>query len=481
MGVKFPSRKTLSILIYVYKMENMRMTELRALARERELRGYSKLRKAELIAFLRDNERNQPTRTPPRPVQSGAPLGGSVPRTHQELSSPTDTVIPLTKRQHKHKGAKDTKLAKKFVDLNSEINALKLQMEELKEKISHASKSAHSSFKRKKIRTMKREVDKISAALEKSEACLESMRVPKDPVSGVPLKLHPRSRPKHIEVKIAELNKKIRRAKGARNKQCLIARRETLCAELNWGPRRLEGAFGGAYRRYRIDGLTGMDPDTFFNRVRSFLFNLLRRESRTGAVHSQSTTWIRFRKDGEMVELAFNSRMLNVYSLSNMNEIVNAMISHMKQQIENPALSDSKFVFDEVVNMDVNFYRLNLMRGSSYLPLPDWLARKKATINPKNSDLECSKWAVIAAMRWEEIGKNPEQIAKLKRFENDFDWTGVGFPVSFRTIKRFESQNQISMNVLAVEDRQIYICRKGGDYDRVVNLMLKLRTIISTM
>ena len=155
-----------------------------------------------------------------------------------------------------------------------------------------------------------------------------------------------------------------------------------------------------------------------------------------------------------------------------MNEIVNAMIFHMKQQIKNPALSDSKFVFDDVLHMDVNFHRLNLTSGSSYLPLPDWLARKKAIINPKNSDLECFKWAVIAAMRWEEIGKNPEQITKFKRFKNDFDWTGVGFPVSFRTIKRFESQNQILTNVLAVEDRQIYICRKGEDYDRVVNLML---------
>ena len=35
-------------------MENMRMTELRALTRECELRGYSKLRKAELITFLRE-------------------------------------------------------------------------------------------------------------------------------------------------------------------------------------------------------------------------------------------------------------------------------------------------------------------------------------------------------------------------------------------------------------------------------------------
>ena len=196
------------------------------------------------------------------------------------------------------------------------------------------------------------------------------------------------------------------------------------------------------------------------------------KESRTVAMRPQAMTWIRFRKDGEMVELAFSSRMLNVYNLSDMNEIVNAMITHMKQLIENPALLDSKFVFDEIIHMDVNFHRLNLMRGSSYLPLPDWLARKKAIINPKNSDLECFKWAVIAAIRWEEIGKNPYRITKLKRLENNFDWTGVGFPVSFRTIKRFDSQNQISINVLAVEDRQIYICRKGGDYDHVVNLML---------
>ena len=27
--------------------------------------------------------------------------------------------------------------------------------------------------------------------------------------------------------------------------------------ELSWGPKELEGAFGGAYRRYRIDGIEG--------------------------------------------------------------------------------------------------------------------------------------------------------------------------------------------------------------------------------
>ena len=122
------------------------------------------------------------------------------------------------------------------------------------------------------------------------------------------------------------------------------------------GARQLEGAFDGAYRRYRIDGMPGMDLDTFFSRVRRFLIDLLKKESRTGAVRTQTTTWIRFRKDGELVELAFTSRMVNVYNLSNLGEIVNEMIAHMKQQIENPALSNSRFVFDEVLQMDVDFH-----------------------------------------------------------------------------------------------------------------------------
>ena len=144
----------------------------------------------------------------------------------------------------------------------------------------------------------------------------------------------------------------------------------------------------------------------------------------------------------------------------------------MKEQIENPALSNSRFVFDEVVFTNVDFHQLNLTRGSSYLPLPDWLAHKKAIINPKNEDQECFKWAVIAAMRWEEINNNPERISKLKRFEKDFDWSEIGFPVSVKDIKKFESRNQISINLLAMEGKQIYICRKGGNYECIINLMI---------
>ena len=145
-----------------------------------------------------------------------------------------------------------------------------------------------------------------------------------------------------------------------------------------------------------------MDYDTFFSRIKSQLIIALKKaKARSNKV--QTTTWISFRKDDELVRLAFNSRMMEVHSLSEINEIANEMIAHMKIQIENPALLNSRFVFEEVLFMDIDFQQLNLMRGSSYIPLPDWLADEKAIINPHNKDQEYFKWAVIEASRWEQI------------------------------------------------------------------------------
>ena len=184
------------------------------------------------------------------------------------------------------------------------------------------------------------------------------------------------------------------------------------------------------------------------------------------------TVWIRFIKDDNRVELTFNSRMMNVHRASDLEQIVDEMVVHMEAQIENPALLNSRFRFDEVLFLDTNFHWLNLTGGSSYLPLPDWLPRKKAIINPQNDDEECFKWVVIAALRWTDIKSHPEQISNLKEFSNDYNWSGLKFPVSIKDINVFEMNNDISVNVLSVEDKDIYICRKGRPTLREINLML---------
>ena len=184
---------------------------------------------------------------------------------------------PLTKRQLKQRRNRDSKLAKKFVSPNAEISNLKSQIGTLEDKITKASKSTNAGFKRKKIRSMKREADKIDEKLRESEKKLKLVepRVPKDPISRsrgggfapAPLKLHPPNRNKCIEAKTAEIDKKIRRAKKNKIRSALIAKRDKLMEEVdfesNWGPVQLQRAFNNAYRSYRIAGYQGIDPGTF--------------------------------------------------------------------------------------------------------------------------------------------------------------------------------------------------------------------------
>ena len=149
----------------------------------------------------------------------------------------------------------------------------------------------------------------------------------------------------------------------------------------------LERAFGRAYRSYRVKGKPKMDYHTFFIRVREGLIELISRElNNRNSAKIQTSIWIRFTKDDDVVNIAFNSLMVNVYRGSDLDQIVDGMIAHMKFQIENPVLLILRFAFDKVLHLDVNFHQLNLTRGRSYAPLPDYIANRKAVINPQNDD-----------------------------------------------------------------------------------------------
>ena len=140
-----------------------------------------------------------------------------------------------------------------------------------------------------------------------------------------------------------------------------------------------------------------MDIDTFFDWIRQNLIDLMNRElTDLGSARVQTTASIRSIQaleddfgniiGSDRVDIAFSSRMTEIYQGSDLNEIIDEMLAYMRTQIENPALTNSRFVFDEVLFLDVNFHQLDLTRDSSYINLPDWIANKKAVINPKNEN-----------------------------------------------------------------------------------------------
>ena len=209
-----------------------------------------------------------------------------------------------------------------------------------------------------------------------------------------------------------------------------------------WTLKEREQAFNGAYRSYKVNGRPKMDVETFFNHIREKLIDLIKQEPTVlNSARVQMTTWIRFIKDDDPVELAFNGRMTDVHQGSDLDQIVDGMIPHMMKQIENPVLLNSRFRFNEVLFVDINFHWLNLTRGNSYLPLSDWLAQKKAIINPQSDDEECFKWGVIAALRWEDIKSHPEQISNFREFSNNYNWSGLKFSVAIKDINIFEMNN----------------------------------------
>ena len=70
------------------------------------------------------------------------------------------------------------------------------------------------------------------------------------------------------------------------------------------------------------------------------------------------------------------------------------------------------------------------------------------------------------------IDSHSERISKLRHYESEFHWIGMKYPVSVKDISKFETTNRIRVNVLALNGRTPYICRKGADYERSVNLMI---------
>ena len=70
---------------------------------------------------------------------------------------------------------------------------------------------------------------------------------------------------------------------------------------------------------------------------------------------------------------------------------------------------------------------------ATYIPLPKFLAAKKAIINLKNEDDECFKWAITRALN--PVEKNSERIDKeLRETSKILNWKGLKFPVKLSDI-----------------------------------------------
>ena len=108
----------------------------------------------------------------------------------------------------------------------------------------------------------------------------------------------------------------------------------------------------------------------------------------------------------------------------------------------------SGWVFHSVKSLQINVYKYNQLKGSSYIALPKMIQNKKACLNIQNKDEKCFLYCIIAH---DNPVKNIERENMLKKHVDKYDSSGINYPMALSQIPKFEKQNNKSINVYAHE------------------------------
>ena len=150
------------------------------------------------------------------------------------------------------------------------------------------------------------------------------------------------------------------------------------------------------------------------------------------------------------------------------------MIKEILEKLANYQKNCSGWYFKEVISLGIHTVYYKPMKGESYIPLPDFLMRKKAIINMENKDNKCFLWSVLRYLH--PTQKHSSRLTDLRKHENDLNFKGIDFPVKLKDISKFENQNPDlpGINVFSVDDNnKIYPLRLNEkDCQKTIDLFL---------
>ena len=99
---------------------------------------------------------------------------------------------------------------------------------------------------------------------------------------------------------------------------------------------------------------------------------------------------------------------------------------------------------DHCIKLYLNIAKYEPLKGSSYIPLPETLANKKAIINVKNDDNKCLEWALKFALY--PAKSNACNKYSYTKYGN-LNMNNVDFPTPISQIPKVEKQNNLAINV----------------------------------
>jgi len=136
---------------------------------------------------------------------------------------------------------------------------------------------------------------------------------------------------------------------------------------------------------------------------------------------------------------------------------IDSVLAELNFKVQQFNRRGSGFELERIVRsvLVINTYRP--LHGSTYLPTPDWLERKRCIVNVNNKDQRCFLWSILAALF--PASSNISRLGHYINHQSAVDITGLDYPVLTKQIPHFENNNpEISINVLTVDEDAKSFC-----------------------
>ncbi|PFX14621.1 hypothetical protein AWC38_SpisGene21206 [Stylophora pistillata] len=210
----------------------------------------------------------------------------------------------------------------------------------------------------------------------------------------------------------------------------------------------------GFAKMFTIDGVGGFSPLDFLKAVKSTVVNfLLTQKNLTVKFVLRCNMGKTNIATGETVlqDAHFNSSQKIVFQDTDREEIYQECVDKMMESLATFTRNGSGWTVNSVDGLDLHTVKYTPLKGSSFIPLPQHLANKKAIINMKNGDQQCFMWCVTRALN--PVERDQERISKtLRKQALRLKFDGINFPMEVKDISRFERLNPgLGVNVYMYE------------------------------
>ena len=138
---------------------------------------------------------------------------------------------------------------------------------------------------------------------------------------------------------------------------------------------------------------------------------------------------------------------------------INDSVQFLKNSISNDIITKlsefsdmgSGWSLTEIIALHLKINKCSgFSAGACFRDLPDEIKRKKCCVNIHTNDVACFAWAVTSAL--EPAKHHTSRVTSYRHYSTVLNLEGITFPFSLNQLSKFETQNDLSINIYTLKE-----------------------------